>query len=211
SRRERLRISSSFSLCTTTGPTSGSFAARRSRTSPTRIMKNSSRLFEQMLRNFTRSSNGTSGFSASPSTRRLNASQLNSRSKGGELQELLFAEHKHKLLVVLQGMDTSGKDGTVRHVMRGVSPAAVRVASFKKPTQPELEHDFLWRVHAQAPAVGEIVIFNRSHYEDVLIVRVHELVPEKVWHKRYDQINAFERTLTESGTTVLNFFLHIRK
>ncbi|PYQ49393.1 MAG: polyphosphate kinase [Acidobacteria bacterium] len=118
-----------------------------------------------------------------------------------DLQELLFAEHKHKLLVVLQGMDTSGKDGTVRHVMRG----------FKKPTSVELEHDFLWRVHAQVPAAGEIVIFNRSHYEDVLIVRVHELVPEKVWHKRYDQINAFERTLTESGTTVLKFFLHISK
>ncbi|HYS55001.1 MAG TPA: polyphosphate kinase 2 family protein [Thermoanaerobaculia bacterium] len=129
----------------------------------------------------------------------------------GELQELLFAEHKHKLLIVLQGMDTSGKDGTVRHVMRGVSPASVRVASFKKPTQPELEHDFLWRVHAQVPGAGEMVIFNRSHYEDILIVRVHELVPAAVWSRRYDHINDFERMLTESGTTILKFFLHISK
>jgi PPK2 family polyphosphate:nucleotide phosphotransferase len=131
--------------------------------------------------------------------------------KLANLQELLFAEHKHKLLVVLQGMDTSGKDGTVRHVMRGVSPQSVRAVSFKKPTQPELEHDFLWRVHAQVPANGEIVIFNRSHYEDVLVVRVHELVPEKVWRERYGQINDFEKMLAESGTTILKFFLHISK
>jgi PPK2 family polyphosphate:nucleotide phosphotransferase len=131
--------------------------------------------------------------------------------KLANLQELLFAEHKHKLLVVLQGMDTSGKDGTVRHVMRGVSPQSVRAVSFKKPTQPELEHDFLWRVHAQVPATGEIVIFNRSHYEDVLVVRVHELVPETVWRKRYGQINEFEKMLAESGTTILKFFLHISK
>lgn len=128
-----------------------------------------------------------------------------------DLQELLFAEHKHKLLVVLQGMDTSGKDGTVRHVMRGLSPQACRAVSFKKPTEPEAEHDFLWRIHAQVPAAGEIVIFNRSHYEDVLIVRVHELVPEKIWRKRYDQINDFERMLSESGTTILKFFLHISR
>lgn len=128
-----------------------------------------------------------------------------------DLQELLFAEHKHKLLVVLQGMDTSGKDGTVRHVMRGVSPQSVRAVSFKKPTSVELEHDFLWRVHPHAPADGEIVIFNRSHYEDVLVVRVHNLVPERVWHKRYEQINVFERTLAEAGTTILKFFLHISK
>jgi PPK2 family polyphosphate:nucleotide phosphotransferase len=127
----------------------------------------------------------------------------------GDLQELLFAEHKHKLLVVLQGMDTSGKDSTVRHVMRGVSPQSVRAVSFKKPTQVELEHDFLWRVHSQVPGSGEIVIFNRSHYEDVLIVRVHKLVPEKVWKKRYGQINDFECMLAENGTTILKFFLHI--
>ncbi len=129
----------------------------------------------------------------------------------GDLQELLFAEHKRRLLVILQGMDTSGKDGTVRHVMRGVSPQSVRAVSFKKPTQVELDHDFLWRVHAQVPAAGEIVIFNRSHYEDVLVVRVHGLVSEKVWRKRYALINDFEQTLTESGTTILKFFLHISK
>ena len=128
-----------------------------------------------------------------------------------DLQELMFAEHKHKLLIVLQGMDTSGKDGTVRHVMQGVSPQSVRAVPFKKPTESELEHDFLWRVHAQVPATGEIVIFNRSHYEDVLVVRVHELVPEKVWRKRYGQINDFEKMLTETGTTILKFFLHISR
>jgi len=129
----------------------------------------------------------------------------------GELQELLYAEHKHKVLVILQGMDTSGKDGTVRHVMSGVSPAGVRVVSFKKPTLEELDHDFLWRVHAQMPGDGEIAVFNRSHYEDVLVVRVHNLVDKKVWRKRYKQINDFERTLTATGTTVLKFFLHISK
>src|SRR5579872_1900124 len=128
-----------------------------------------------------------------------------------DLQELLFAEHKHKLLVVLQGMDTSGKDGTVRHVMRGVSPQACRAVSFKQPTEPEVEHDFLWRIHAHVPGAGEIAIFNRSHYEDVLVVRVHDLVPEKIWRKRYDQINDFERMLSESGTTILKFFLHISR
>jgi PPK2 family polyphosphate:nucleotide phosphotransferase len=128
-----------------------------------------------------------------------------------DLQEVLFAEHKHKLLVVLQGMDTSGKDGTVRHVMRGLSPQSVRAVSFKKPTDVELEHDFLWRVHPHVPALGEIVIFNRSHYEDVLVVRVHELVPEKVWRKRYGETNDFERILAENGTTILKFFLHISK
>ena len=128
-----------------------------------------------------------------------------------DLQELLFAEHTHKLLVILQGMDTSGKDGTVRHVMSGVSPSSVRAVSFKKPTEAELEHDFLWRIHEQVPASGEIVIFNRSQYEDVLVVRVHQLVHEKVWRKRYAQINEFERMLAESGTTILKFFLHISR
>ncbi|MFN2270167.1 MAG: polyphosphate kinase 2 family protein [Anaerolineae bacterium] len=125
------------------------------------------------------------------------------------LQELLYAEHKHKVLVVLQAMDTGGKDGTIRHVFEGVNPQGVRVTSFKVPTQEELAHDYLWRVHKQTPGRGEIVIFNRSHYEDVLVVRVHELVPKEVWSKRYDQINAFERTLAEEGTTILKFFLHI--
>lgn len=125
------------------------------------------------------------------------------------LQELLYAEHKHKVLIVLQGMDTSGKDGVIRHVFEGVNPQGVRVASFKAPTPIELDHDYLWRVHQQAPGRGEMVIFNRSHYEDVLVVRVHNLVPEAVWKKRYDQINAFERTLADEGTLIFKFFLHI--
>ncbi|HCE16805.1 MAG TPA: polyphosphate kinase [Anaerolinea thermolimosa] len=125
------------------------------------------------------------------------------------LQESLYAEHKHRVLVVLQGMDTSGKDGVIRRVFEGVNPQGVRVASFKVPTPVELDHDYLWRVHQQTPARGEIVIFNRSHYEDVLVVRVHSLVPEAVWKKRYEQINAFERLLTDEGTTILKFFLHI--
>ncbi len=125
------------------------------------------------------------------------------------LQELLYAEHKHKVLIVLQGMDTSGKDGTIRHVFEGVNPQGVRVASFKVPSYEEQQHDYLWRVHKQTPGTGEIVIFNRSHYEDVLVVRVHDLVPEKVWKKRYEQINAFEKMLSEEGTVILKFFLHI--
>lgn len=129
----------------------------------------------------------------------------------GELQELMYAEHRQKVLVILQGMDTSGKDGTVRHVMSGMSPAGVRVTSFRKPTSEEIGHDFLWRVHAKTPADGEIAVFNRSHYEDVLVVRVHNLVSEKVWGKRYKQINEFERTLSASGTTILKFFLNISK
>ena len=126
-----------------------------------------------------------------------------------ELQELLYAEQKHKVLIVLQATDTGGKDGTIRHVFEGVNPQGVRVAGFKKPTPEELAHDYLWRVHKQVPGKGEIVIFNRSHYEDVLVVRVHSLVPEDVWSKRYDQINDFERMLADEGTTILKFFLHI--
>jgi PPK2 family polyphosphate:nucleotide phosphotransferase len=125
------------------------------------------------------------------------------------LQEVLFAEHKHKVLIVLQAMDTGGKDGVIRRVFDGVNPAGVRVASFKAPTPEELDHDYLWRIHKQVPGKGEVVVFNRSHYEDVLVVRVHELVPPEVWMKRFDQINEFERTLAESGTTILKFYLHI--
>jgi PPK2 family polyphosphate:nucleotide phosphotransferase len=132
-------------------------------------------------------------------------------AKLGDLQELLFAGHHHKLLVVLQGMDTSGKDGTVRHVMNGVSPQSVRVTSFKKPMEQEADHDYLWRVHAAVPGNGEIAIFNRSHYEEVLVVRVHKLVPEKVWKKRYGQIRDFEEMLAENGITILKFFLHISR
>jgi PPK2 family polyphosphate:nucleotide phosphotransferase len=144
---------------------------------------------------------------------RKDAAEKNPRiqKRLGELQELLYAEHRHKILIVLQGMDTSGKDGTIRHVLAEVNPQGVRVVSFKKPTDEELDHDFLWRVHARVPAEAEMVVFNRSHYEDVLIVRVHNLVPATTWKKRYDQINDFERMLSENGTTVLKFFMHISK
>jgi PPK2 family polyphosphate:nucleotide phosphotransferase len=133
--------------------------------------------------------------------------RLNQRLE--ELQELLYAEHEHKILVVLQAMDTGGKDGVIRHVFDRVNPQGVRVANFKTPTDLELDHDYLWRIHKQVPAKGELVIFNRSHYEDVLIVRVHDLVPAEVWRRRFDQINDFERMLAENGTTIRKFYLHI--
>jgi PPK2 family polyphosphate:nucleotide phosphotransferase len=125
------------------------------------------------------------------------------------LQELLFAEHKHKVLVVLQAMDTGGKDGVIRRVFDGVNPSGVRVVSFKIPTPEELAHDFLWRIRKGVPGIGEMVIFNRSQYEDVLVVRVHNLVPPEVWGARFEQINEFERELAENGTTILKFYLHI--
>lgn len=127
------------------------------------------------------------------------------------LQELMYAENRRRLLIVLQGMDTSGKDGVIRHVFEGVNPQGVRVVSFKAPTPAELSRDYLWRVHAHTPANGEIVIFNRSHYEDVLIVRVRGLAPEAVWRRRYEHINAFEKMLVDEGATILKFFLHISK
>jgi PPK2 family polyphosphate:nucleotide phosphotransferase len=132
---------------------------------------------------------------------------LNTRLEA--LQELMYAESKHKLLIVLQAMDTGGKDGTIRHVFEGVNPQGVKVASFKQPSREELAHDYLWRIHKQTPASGQITIFNRSHYEDVLVVRVHNLVPADTWPRRYAQINAFEQMLAEEGTTILKFFLHI--
>jgi PPK2 family polyphosphate:nucleotide phosphotransferase len=135
--------------------------------------------------------------------------ELNSRLES--LQELLYADGRHKLLVVLQATDTGGKDGTIRRVFDGVNPAGVRVAAFKRPTPRELAHDYLWRVHRQVPGDGEMVIFNRSHYEDVLVVRVHGLVPEDRWRRRYDHINAFERLLADEGTTIVKFFLHLSK
>jgi PPK2 family polyphosphate:nucleotide phosphotransferase len=125
------------------------------------------------------------------------------------LQELVHAEHRHAVLVVLQGMDAAGKDGTIRHVFEGVNPQGVRVVGFKQPTPIERDHDFLWRVHAPLPALGEIVIFNRSHYEDVLVARVHRLAPKRVLKHRYEEINEFERTVSDQGTTILKFFLHI--
>jgi len=130
-------------------------------------------------------------------------------AKLGRLQELLYAGHQHKVLVVLQGTDTSGKDGVIRHVFQGVNPQGVKVHGFKSPTPEELDHDFLWRVHRCVPGKGEIAIFNRSHYEDVLIVRVHGLVPPEIWKSRYDSINAFEQMLVREGTTILKFYLHV--
>jgi len=123
----------------------------------------------------------------------------------------MYAEHKQKLLIVLQGIDTSGKDGTIEHVFGDVNPQGTKVINFKVPTKKELDHDYLWRVHQHTPGKGEIVIFNRSHYEDVLVVRVHDIVPEDVWKKRYDQINDFERLLADEGTTIRKFFLHVSK
>lgn len=137
--------------------------------------------------------------------------QAKNLAKLVELQELLYASKKKGLLIVLQGTDASGKDGTIRHVMDAFNPQGCHVASFKGPTPLELSHDFLWRIHLQAPAKGDIVIFNRSHYEDVLIVRVDDLAPEKVWKARYDHINNFERMLVDEGTLILKFYLHISK
>jgi PPK2 family polyphosphate:nucleotide phosphotransferase len=128
-----------------------------------------------------------------------------------ELQERLYAEGRRALLVVLQAMDTGGKDGTIKHVFSGVNPTGCRVTSFKAPSEEELAHDFLWRIQKAVPRFGEIGIFNRSHYEDVLIVRVHELVPKAVWKTRYERINHFEKDLVHSGIEVLKFFLHISK
>ncbi len=128
-----------------------------------------------------------------------------------ELQDRLYAAGSHALLIVLQGIDTGGKDGTISHVFRGLNPQGVQVTAFKTPTPLDLAHDFLWRIHAHIPPKGIVGVFNRSHYEDVLVVRVHELVPRKVWKKRYDQINAFEEMLTEQGVVLLKFFLYISK
>ena len=133
------------------------------------------------------------------------------RKELAELQSRFYAWDKKAMLIVLQGMDTAGKDGTIKHVMRGVNPQGVTVTSFKVPSAEELAHDFLWRIHKATPRRGMIGIFNRSHYEDVLVVRVHNLVPPDVWSRRYDQINAFEKHLTENGVIILKFFLHISK
>jgi PPK2 family polyphosphate:nucleotide phosphotransferase len=125
------------------------------------------------------------------------------------VQERIWAEHRHRILIVLQGIDASGKDGTIRHVMAAFNPQGCRVVGFGVPTVPELAHDYLWRVHAAVPGDGEIVIFNRSHYESVLVERVDKLAPKKVWAQRYAQINAFEEMLVREGTTILKFFLLI--
>ncbi len=127
------------------------------------------------------------------------------------LQERLYAEGEQSLLVVLQAIDAGGKDGTIKHVFNGFNPAGCRVVSFKVPSEEERSHDFLWRVHAKAPAKGEVVVFNRSHYEDVLVVRVHDLVAEEVWRPRYDFINDFEANLAAAGARIVKLYLHISK
>jgi len=133
------------------------------------------------------------------------------RQRLSDLHELLWAENRRSLLIILQGMDTSGKDGVIRNVMAGVDPQGCKVTSFKRPSDEEADHGYLWRIVRALPAKGDIGIFNRSHYEDVLIARVRKLAPEKEWRARYDQINTFEKLLTDNGTTVLKFFLHISK
>jgi len=131
------------------------------------------------------------------------------RKRLADLQRLLWAEDKHKLLIVFQAMDTGGKDGTIRKVFSGVNPQGIDVQNFKAPTPEELEHDYLWRIHDHAPRTGGLTIFNRSHYEDVLIVRVLGLVPEQRWRRRYEHIKNFEKLLSDEGTTILKFYLHI--
>ena len=126
-----------------------------------------------------------------------------------DLQYLMYAENRRSLLICLQAMDAAGKDGTINHVFSAMNPQGARVHGFKIPSHEEAAHDFLWRIHNSTPAKGEVVIFNRSHYEDVLVVRVHKLVPKEVWSERYDLINDFERNLVENGTHILKFFLHI--
>lgn len=153
-------------------------------------------------------SGDTHGFSKGPE---LDAALARNIARIDELQYLMYAERRHALLVVLQGMDAAGKDGTIRHVITGFNPQGCRVVSFKAPTPEELAHDFLWRVHAAIPARGDVAIFNRSHYEDVVVVRVRELVPPRVWKRRYDEINRFERMLAESGVVIVKVFLHISK
>jgi PPK2 family polyphosphate:nucleotide phosphotransferase len=149
---------------------------------------------------------GTPGADGNKEQGKAQKAQLNARLE--ELQEMLYAQGKHRLLVVLQAMDAGGKDGTIRSVFDGVNPQGVKVACFKAPTSTELAHDFLWRIHPHAPAAGEIAIWNRSHYEDVL---VHDLCTETCWRARYEHIAAFERLLVDEGTVIRKFFLHISK
>jgi PPK2 family polyphosphate:nucleotide phosphotransferase len=150
---------------------------------------------------------GTNGMSEEDVERKLPAMQ----ERLGELHNLLYGAAHQSLLIVLQGLDTAGKDGSVKHLMAGLNPVGCDIASFKQPTAEELAHDFLWRVHPHTPALGQVTIFNRSHYEDVLVVRVHDLVPRAVWEQRYEQINDFERLLAQSSTIIIKFYLHISK
>lgn len=154
--------------------------------------------------------NGTPGWDSDErAAAEVRTLELNSQLE--HLQEVMWAQGTQRLLVVLQAMDAGGKDGTIRHVFDKVNPTGVRVASFKKPSEAELSRDYLWRIHAEVPANGEIVIFNRSHYEDVLVVRVLDLVPKERWKQRYDHIRAFEKLLVDEGTTVVKIMLHISK
>lgn len=132
-------------------------------------------------------------------------------SKLDELAYRLYAEDRRSVLLVLQGMDTAGKDGTIRHVLEGINPQSFRITSFKQPSVEELSHDFLWRIHRAAPRRGQIGVFNRSHYEDVLVVRVHQFVPESQWRARYDRINEFEQLLVDAGVAIVKCYLHISK
>ncbi len=150
----------------------------------------------------------TRGFEKGPA---LEAELAKHIARLDELQYLMYAEHQRALLVVLQGMDASGKDGTIRHVITGLNPQGCRVTPFKAPTPEELAHDFLWRVHQAVPGKGDVAIFNRSHYEEVLTVRVHKLVPAHVWKRRYHQINDFERYLAANDVVIVKIFLHISK
>lgn len=153
------------------------------------------------------STNETSGLNKDAARELLNPLKAEIR----DMQSLMYAASQNSLLIVLQGMDTSGKDGTVSSVLESVNPLGCRVWPFKTPTSLESSHDFLWRIHDKVPERGMMTVFNRSHYEDVLIARVKNLVPKSIWSKRYDQINEFEELLTESGTIILKFFLHISK
>ncbi|HWC73395.1 MAG TPA: polyphosphate kinase 2 family protein [Gemmatimonadales bacterium] len=150
----------------------------------------------------------THGFAKGPD---LDAALERNLTRLDELQYLMYAEHRRALLVVLQGMDAAGKDGTIRHVIKGFNPQGCRVTAFKTPTPEEAAHDFLWRVHPAVPRRGDVAIFNRSYYEDVVVVRVHKLVPEHEWKERYEEINAFERLLADHGTVIVKLFLHISK
>jgi PPK2 family polyphosphate:nucleotide phosphotransferase len=154
------------------------------------------------------STDDTGDFEAKEDAADATAKNLKRLSK---LQELLYAESKHAVLIVLQAMDTGGKDGAIEHVFSGVNPQGCDVTSFKVPTPLEARHDFLWRIHQAVPPKGMIGIFNRSHYESLLVERVHSLVPKKVWSKRFDRINEFEKLLVDEGTTIIKFFLHISK
>ena len=133
------------------------------------------------------------------------------RVKLRDLQELFYADGRRSLLICLQALDAGGKDGTIQHILGSMNPQGCKVAALKQPTAEELAHDFLWRIHRDTPARGQVTIFNRSHYEDVLIARVHDLVPKEIWSRRYPRINAFEEGLVEDDTHILKFFLHISK